>query len=134
MEEIAPGQSIYYSPPQDKMLILEPATLEVDAPEAIKQAAAKLDEKISQASENVKEVVREMKTTVDLVMERGESIQELESRASVLEEGAAAFEKQATKLFDEHWKENLKGIALLAALVLIFFLIFFSKSSHIRMF
>lgn len=127
MEAMAPGQSVYYTPPRDKMVLLEPATLEVDAPAAMTMDAMKINEKISKANANVEEVVNAMKTTVDLVIERGESIQELESRATILEEGAAAFEKQATKLFDDYWKENLKGIALLSILVIIFLIILLSK-------
>lgn len=129
MNEMAPGQSVYYTPPRDKMVLLEPATLEIDAPASM----MRMSEKISQANAEVDEVVQVMKTTVERVMERGESIQELESRATVLEEGAATFEMQATKLFDEmYWKENLKGILLLSCLVAIFFLIFISKYCSLR--
>lgn len=126
MEAMAPGQSIYYTPPVDRMM--NPATLEVGASAAIVLDGRKLDEKISEVNSNLNEVVQVMRRTVDRVIERGESLQHLETRANVLEEGAATFEMQSSRLFHGNYcKENMKGILLLSAFISIFFLIFFSK-------
>lgn len=126
MEAMAPGQSIYYTPSVDRMM--NPAKLEVDACAAMILDGRRLDEKISKANSNVKEVVQVMKRTVDGVIERGESLRDLETRANVLEEGAATFEMQSSRLFHGNYcKENMKGILLLSAFISIFFLIFFSK-------
>lgn len=52
-------------------------------------------------------------------------ISALDERADALKEGAEMFEKQAGALKSKFWYENMKMLAIMALVALIFILVFF---------
>ena len=66
-----------------------------------------------------------MKDNVDLVLERGSKLTDLEDRASALVDGADQFGERAMKLKNKFWWQNQKytiGIAIIALILLIILL------------
>ena len=82
---------------------------------------------------NVRQVVGIMKNNVDKVLERDSKLSELDERADALQDGASQFEKQAGKLKNKFWMQNMKfliagGIVGLILLILLYFK--FSEDNH----
>jgi vesicle-associated membrane protein 2 len=74
-----------------------------------------------------------MKNNVDKVLERDSKLSELDERADALQDGASQFEKQAGKLKNKFWMQNMKfliagGIVGLILLILLYFK--FSEDNH----
>ena len=82
--------------------------------------------KMAQQQAQVDEVVGIMKNNVEKVLERDAKLSELDERADALQDGASQFEKQAGKLKNKFWLQNMKfliagGIVGLILLILLYF-------------
>merc|ERR1712027_62268 len=87
--------------------------------------------RMAQQQAQVDEVVGIMRNNVEKVLERDQKLNELDERADALQDGASQFEKQAGKLKNKFWMENLKsiimiGIVAIVFLVLIYYMFFAS--------
>ena len=79
---------------------------------------------VSQLQESVTDVVQLMRTNLQKALLRDQALDELDKRASVLSESASRFQLQAKELKTVHSvKNNVRGILLLAAPIVLFFLI-----------
>lgn len=93
-------------------------------PQQMQQVMAQ--RRMAQQQAQVDEVVGIMKNNVEKVLERDSKLSELDERADALQDGASQFEKQAGKLKNKFWLENLKfliagGIVGLLVLVMLYF-------------
>ncbi len=93
-------------------------------PQQMQQVMAQ--RRMAQQQAQVDEVVGIMKNNVEKVLERDSKLSELDERADALQDGASQFEKQAGKLKNKFWLENLKfmiagGIVGLLLLILLYF-------------
>ena len=93
-------------------------------PQQMQQVMAQ--RRMAQQQAQVDEVVGIMKSNVEKVLERDAKLSELDERADALQDGASQFEKQAGKLKNKFWMQNLKfliigGILLMILLVLLYF-------------
>jgi len=68
--------------------------------------------RMAQQQAQVDEVVGIMRNNVEKVLERDQKLNELDERADALQDGASQFEKQAGKLKNKFWMENLKWIII----------------------
>ena len=78
--------------------------------------------RMAQQQAQVDEVVGIMKNNVEKVLERDSKLSELDERADALQDGASQFEKQAGKLKNKFWLQNLKyiiGCAIIGLILLI---------------
>jgi vesicle-associated membrane protein 2 len=80
--------------------------------------------RMAQQQAQVDDVVGIMRTNVEKVLERDQKLSELDERADALQNGASQFEKQAGKLKNKFWLQNMKWIVIgvLAILILVIFL------------
>ena len=93
-------------------------------PQQMQQVMAQ--RRMAQQQAQVDEVVGIMKTNVEKVLERDSKLSELDERADALQDGASQFEKQAGKLKNKFWLQNMKfliagGIVGLILLILLYF-------------
>ena len=93
-------------------------------PQQMQQVMAQ--RRMAQQQAQVDEVVGIMRNNVERVLERDAKLSELDERADALQDGASQFEKQAGKLKNKFWLQNMKfliagGIVGLILLVLLYF-------------
>ena len=93
-------------------------------PQQMQQVMAQ--RRMAQQQAQVDEVVGIMKSNVEKVLERDSKLSELDERADALQDGASQFEKQAGKLKNKFWLQNMKfliagGIVGLILLILLYF-------------
>ena len=89
-------------------------------PQQMQQVMAQ--RRMAQQQAQVDEVVGIMKNNVEKVLERDSKLSELDERADALQDGASQFEKQAGKLKNKFWLQNLKyiiGCAIIGLILLI---------------
>jgi vesicle-associated membrane protein 2 len=82
--------------------------------------------RMAQQQAQVDEVVGIMRSNVEKVLERDAKLSELDERADALQDGASQFEKQAGKLKNKFWLQNMKfiiagGIVGLILLIMLYF-------------
>lgn len=90
-------------------------------PQQMQQVMAQ--KRMAQQQAQVDDVVGIMRTNVEKVLERDQKLSELDERADALQNGASQFEKQAGKLKNKFWLQNMKWIVI-GALVTMILLIF----------
>lgn len=100
-------------------------------PQQMQQVMAQ--RRMAQQQAQVDEVVGIMRNNVEKVLERDSKLSELDERADALQDGASQFEKQAGKLKNKFWLQNMKfliagGIVGLILLILLYFK--FSEDQH----
>jgi vesicle-associated membrane protein 2 len=100
-------------------------------PQQMQQVMAQ--RRMAQQQAQVDEVVGIMKSNVERVLERDTKLTELDERADALQDGASQFEKQAGKLKNKFWMQNMKfliagGIVGLILLIMLYFK--FSGDTH----
>ncbi len=93
-------------------------------PQQMQQVMAQ--RRMAQQQAQVDEVVGIMRGNVEKVLERDQKLSELDERADALQDGASQFEKQAGKLKNKFWLQNMKfiivgGIVGLILLILLYF-------------
>ena len=99
-------------------------------PQQMQQVMAQ--RRMAQQQAQVDEVTGIMKDNLEKVLERDCKLNELDERADALQDGASQFEKQAGKLKNKFWLQNLKSMIMMGAVGLILLLIvywqFFASS------
>ena len=83
--------------------------------------------RMAQQQAQVDEVVGIMKNNLESVLERDSKLNELDERADALQDGASQFEKQAGKLKNKFWLQNLKSMIAMGVVVLILLLLVYWK-------
>lgn len=84
---------------------------------------------VSALQENVDSVIEIMRTNVQKAMIRDHQLEELDKRASILSESASSFQLQARELRHVNLLvNNMRGLAILATPVLVFFAILWCES------
>ncbi len=96
-------------------------------PQQMQQVMAQ--RRMAQQQAQVDEVCGIMKDNLEKVLERDVKLNELDERADALQDGASQFEKQAGKLKNKFWLQNLKsmigmGIVGLLLLFLVYWKFF----------
>ncbi|XP_003747368.1 vesicle-associated membrane protein 2 [Galendromus occidentalis] len=86
------------------------------------------NDKLEEVKQQVDDVVDIMHDNLKSVMQRGDNLTDLSSRADQLEENAKAFEKQAVTLKRKQWWQNMKmkiilGIILAVIIAIIIYLV-----------
>lgn len=103
-------------------------------PQQMQQVMAQ--RRMAQQQAQVDEVCGIMKDNVEKVLERDARLIELDERADALQDGASQFEKQAGKLKNKFWMENLKSIIMMGivaiVLLLIIYYMFFASDDQPR--
>jgi len=91
-------------------------------PQQMQQVMAQ--KRMAQQQAQVDDVVGIMRTNVEKVLERDQKLSELDERADALQNGASQFEKQAGKLKNKFWLQNMKWIVIsvLVIMILVIFL------------
>lgn len=100
-------------------------------PQQMQQVMAQ--RRMAQQQAQVDEVVGIMRNNVEKVLERDSKLSELDERADALQDGASQFEKQAGKLKNKFWLQNIKFIiagAIVGLLILILLYFKFSDDQH----
>merc|ERR1711981_1237874 len=100
-------------------------------PQQMQQVMAQ--RRMAQQQAQVDEVVGIMKNNVEKVLERDSKLSELDERADALQDGASQFEKQAGKLKNKFWLQNMKYIiagAIVGLILLILLYFKFSDDQH----
>lgn len=96
-------------------------------PQQMQQVMAQ--RRMAQQQAQVDEVVGIMKNNVEKVLERDSKLSELDERADALQDGASQFEKQAGKLKNKFWLQNMKFIIAGAIVGLILLVLLYFKFS-----
>ena len=96
-------------------------------PQQMQQVMAQ--RRMAQQQAQVDEVVGIMKNNVEKVLDRDAKLSELDERADALQDGASQFEKQAGKLKNKFWLQNMKFIIIGGILGLILLLMLYFKFS-----
>ncbi|XP_059080979.1 vesicle-associated membrane protein 2-like [Tigriopus californicus] len=96
-------------------------------PQQMQQVMAQ--RRMAQQQAQVDEVCGIMKNNVEKVLERDTKLTELDERADALQDGASQFEKQAGKLKNKFWLQNMKFIVIGAILGLILLIMLYFKFS-----
>ncbi len=96
-------------------------------PQQMQQVMAQ--RRMAQQQAQVDEVVGIMKSNVEKVLERDSKLSELDERADALQDGASQFEKQAGKLKNKFWLQNMKFIIMGGIVALIFLILLWFKIS-----
>ena len=96
-------------------------------PQQMQQVMAQ--RRMAQQQAQVDEVVGIMKNNVEKVLERDSKLSELDERADALQDGASQFEKQAGKLKNKFWLQNMKFIIAGAIVGLILLILLYFKFS-----
>jgi vesicle-associated membrane protein 2 len=89
--------------------------------------------RMAQQQAQVDEVVGIMKNNVEKVLDRDAKLSELDERADALQDGASQFEKQAGKLKNKFWMQNMKFLiagAIVGLILLILLYFKFSDDNH----
>ena len=76
------------------------------------------------------EVVSIMKSNVEKVLERDVLLSEIDERAHALQDGASQFEKQAGKLKNKFWAQNIKFIVVGGIAGIILIILIYVNFSH----
>jgi len=100
-------------------------------PQQMQQVMAQ--KRMAQQQAQVDDVVGIMRTNVEKVLERDQKLSELDERADALQNGASQFEKQAGKLKNKFWLQNMKWIVigvLVTLILLIFLYLNYSGEDH----
>lgn len=97
---------------------------EEDKP-AVSQNVTVASRRMQQTQAQVDEVTEIMRVNVEKVLERDSMITQLDERADALKEGAEMFEKQAGALKSKFWWKNMKMIAVMVGVGLVFALVVF---------
>jgi len=92
-------------------------------PQQMQQVIAQ--KRMAQQQAQVDDVVGIMRTNVEKVLERDQKLSELDERAYALQNGASQFEKQAGKLKNKFWLQNMKWIVIGSLLLLIFLIVLY---------
>ncbi|RWS25265.1 synaptobrevin-like protein 2 [Leptotrombidium deliense] len=82
--------------------------------------------RMQQTQAQVDEVTEIMRVNVEKVLERDAMISQLDERADALKEGAEMFEKQAGALKSKYWWKNMKMIAVMVGVGLVFVFVIFA--------
>ena len=96
-------------------------------PQQMQQVMAQ--RRMAQQQAQVDEVVGIMKSNVEKVLERDSKLSELDERADALQDGASQFEKQAGKLKNKFWLQNMKFIIIGCIIGLILLILLYFKFS-----
>jgi len=96
-------------------------------PQQMQQVMAQ--RRMAQQQAQVDEVVGIMQNNVEKVLERDSKLSELDERADALQDGASQFEKQAGKLKNKFWMQNMKFIVAGAIVGLILLILLYFKFS-----
>ena len=96
-------------------------------PQQMQQVMAQ--RRMAQQQAQVDEVVGIMKSNVEKVLERDSKLSELDERADALQDGASQFEKQAGKLKNKFWLQNMKFIIIGCIVGLILLILLYFKFS-----
>jgi len=96
-------------------------------PQQMQQVMAQ--RRMAQQQAQVDEVVGIMRNNVEKVLERDSKLSELDERADALQDGASQFEKQAGKLKNKFWLQNMKYIVAGAIVGLILLILLYFKFS-----
>ena len=96
-------------------------------PQQMQQVMAQ--RRMAQQQAQVDEVVGIMKNNVEKVLERDSKLSELDERADALQDGASQFEKQAGKLKNKFWLQNMKFIIAGSIVGLILLILLYFKFS-----
>jgi len=67
-----------------------------------------MSNRINETQSQLNEVVGIMKTNVERVLERENKLNDLDDRATALQNGAMQFKTHSTKLKKKYWLKNLK--------------------------
>lgn len=78
---------------------------------------------LDQTKAQVDEVVVIMKQNVDKVLERDAKLNELDTRADALQQGAAQFETNANSLQRKFWWQNMKTNLIIVGVVVLIIVI-----------
>jgi vesicle-associated membrane protein 2 len=100
-------------------------------PQQMQQVMAQ--RRMAQQQAQVDEVVGIMKNNVEKVLDRDAKLSELDERADALQDGASQFEKQAGKLKNKFWMQNMKFLiagAIVGLILLILLYFKFSDDNH----
>ena len=101
-------------------------------PQQMQQVMAQ--RRMAQQQAQVDEVCGIMKDNLEKVLERDSKLNELDERADALQDGASQFEKQAGKLKNKFWLQNLKSMIAMGVFGLILLLLlywnFFGNTHH----
>lgn len=90
-------------------------------PQQMQQVMAQ--RRMAQQQAQVDEVCGIMKDNLEKVLERDARLNELDERADALQDGASQFEKQAGKLKNKFWMENLKSMIAMGIVAIVLLLI-----------
>merc|ERR1719210_3263563 len=96
-------------------------------PQQMQQVMAQ--RRMAQQQAQVDEVVGIMRNNVEKVLERDSKLSELDERADALQDGASQFEKQAGKLKNKFWLQNMKFIIAGSIVGLILLILLYFKFS-----
>eukprot|EP00094_Tigriopus_californicus_P011148 TCALIF_10758-PA protein Name:"Similar to Syb Synaptobrevin (Drosophila melanogaster)" AED:0.18 eAED:0.21 QI:58/0.33/0.25/1/0.33/0.25/4/229/405 len=118
-----PQQPIYYQSPPSQPL--GPDGKPLPGPQQMQQVMAQ--RRMAQQQAQVDEVCGIMKDNLEKVLERDSKLNELDERADALQDGASQFEKQAGKLKNKFWLQNLKSMIMMGAVGLILLLLVYWK-------
>ncbi len=92
--------------------------------------------RMAQQQAQVDEVCGIMKDNLERVLDRDAKLNELDERADALQDGASQFEKQAGKLKNKFWLQNLKSMIMMGVVGLVLLLIiywqFFAKDQPVQ--
>ena len=94
-------------------------------PQQMQQVMAQ--RRMAQQQAQVDEVVGIMRNNVEKVLDRDAKLSELDERADALQDGASQFEKQAGKLKNKFWLQNMKYIIIGGILGLILLIMLYFK-------
>ena len=83
-------------------------------PQQMQQVMAQ--RRMAQQKAQVDEVCGIMKDNLEKVLDRDVKLNELDERADALEDGASQFEKQAGKLKNKFWLQNLKSMIMMGVI------------------
>ena len=94
-------------------------------PQQMQQVMAQ--RRMAQQQAQVNEVCGIMKDNLEKVLERDHKLNELDERADALQDGASQFEKQAGKLKNKFWLQNLKSMIAMGVVGFILLLLVYWK-------
>jgi vesicle-associated membrane protein 2 len=88
-----------------------------------KQQNKATQDRLQQVHMKADEVRSVMCSNVQKILERDETLSELDTRADFLEQGAAQFARVAGKLKKKYWWENLRIVTIIGIIALLLFTI-----------
>jgi vesicle-associated membrane protein 4 len=81
------------------------------------------NKKLDEIRIQVNETTQIMRNNVEQVLERGEQLNNLETRSSILKDSATVFSRQAVKLKRTMWWQNIKFMIIVSCCIIVFILI-----------